>query len=348
MFELIKTLCELPGPGGDEAPVQDYLQEHWHTRVESLRLTGVGNLIAHVGGRGPRLLVAAHADEIAFVVKHISEDGFLWVTTGQRDVEQRPSMRGGIFLPLGHPVLVLGAAGQVSGIFATLTGHVLSPEQRDKTRLDWNDVFVDIGASSRAQANAQGVQIGDRVIWNPPTRRMGDFAYGKAMDDRVLLAIMDRLLDVLARERLAYDLTFASTIQEETGLIGAESVTGDSACDMAIALDVGLVGDVPGVDQRTASARLGGGPIIVHKDFISYHRPLIRALTQAAQAARIPVQHAVFSVYGSDAGAFIRRGVPAALVAVPTRYTHSPFEMLHLGDVEQTVQLMKAFLETRP
>jgi endoglucanase len=205
---------------------------------------------------------------------------------------------------------------------------------------------VDIGASSREQALAQGVLVGDRVIWNPPTRRIGDLAYGKAMDDRVLLAIMDRLLDVLDRERLAYDVTFASTIQEETGLIGAESVTAAVDCDMAIALDVGLVGDVPGVDPRDAAARLGAGPMIVHKDFISYHRPLIRALTLAAQTAHIPVQHAVFTVYGSDAGAFIRRGVPAALVAVPTRYTHSPFEMVHLGDVEQTVQLMKSFLES--
>ena len=345
MFELIKTLCELPGPGGDEAPIQDYLQELWHARVESVTLTKVGNLIAHVGGHGPRMLIAAHADEIAFVVKHISEDGFLWITSGQREIEQRQSMRGGVFLPLGHPALVLSGSGQVVGIFATLTGHVLSAEQRTKTRLDWQDVFVDIGASSHTEAMARGVQVGDRVIWNPPTRRMGDFAYGKAMDDRVLLAIMDRLLDVLDRDRLAYDVTFASTIQEETGLIGAESVPGDVDCDMAIALDVGLVGDVPGVDQRDASARLGGGPMIVHKDFISYHRPLIRALTQAAQAAHIPVQQAVFTMYGSDAGALIRRGVPAALVAVPTRYTHSPFEMVHLRDVEQTVQLMKSFLE---
>jgi putative aminopeptidase FrvX len=348
VFELLQRLCELPGPGGDEGPVQDYLQEVWHPRVESLTLTKVGNLVAHVGGHGPRLLIAAHADEIAFIVKHISEDGFLWITTAQRDIEQRPPMRGGIFLPLGHPALVLSGSGQVAGIFATLTGHILSADQRAKTQLDWQDVFVDIGASSREQAMAKGVQVGDRLIWNPPTRRMGDFAYGKAMDDRVLLAIMDRLLDVLDRERLAYDVTFASTIQEESGLIGAESVTGDVECDMAIALDVGLVGDVPGVDQRDASARLGGGPMIVHKDFISYHRPLIRGLAQAAQAAHIPVQHAVFSMYGSDAGAFIRRGVPAALVAVPTRYTHSPFEMVHLGDVDQTVQLMKAFLEARP
>lgn len=348
MFNLLKTLCELPGPGGDEAPVQNYLQEHWHERVESIQRTRVGNVIARVGGHGPRLVMAAHADEVAFVVKHISSDGYLWLTTNQRDIEQRPSMRSGYFLPLGFPALILTAEGQVEGLFATLTGHILTPAQRTRTQLEWSDVFIDIGAGTLAETQKRGVQVGDRVIWNPPVRRMGDFIYGKAMDDRALLAIMDRLLDVLDRAKLAYELTFASTIQEEVGLVGADSLTADAAYDLGIALDVGLVGDVPGVDPRDASARLGGGPMIVHKDALSYNRPLTLALVRAAQAAHIPVQQAIFSQYGSDAGALIRHGVPAALVCIPTRYTHSPFEMVHLGDAEQTVQLLKAFLETPP
>ncbi|MBI5877901.1 MAG: M20/M25/M40 family metallo-hydrolase [Chloroflexi bacterium] len=345
MFNLIKTLCELPGPGGDEKSVQDYLSENWHERVESLSLTKVGNLIAKVGGRGPRLLLAAHADELGYIVRHIDDNGFVWISTGQLDTLQKPAMRS-MLLPLGFPALVLTATGYVEGIFATLTGHILSEEQRAKTQLDWNDVWVDIGARSRAEVLARGVQVGDRVIWNPPTRRIGDIAYGKAMDDRMLLAIMDRLLDVLDRSKLAYELHYGSTIQEEIGLVGAYSVTDDVRPDLAIALDVGLVGDVPGVDPRHADAKLGGGPMLVHKDSISYNRALTLALGRAAQKANIPIQQAIFARFGSDSGAFIRNGVPAALIAVPTRYTHSPFEMIHLGDVEQMVQWLKAFLET--
>lgn len=348
MFSLLKTYCELPGPGGDEAFAQKFVAETWQPRVKSVEITPVGNLIARVGGSGPRLLIGAHVDEICFVVKYISDDGFVWITTGQRDTDQRPSMRAMVFLPLGHSALVLTTRGPVEGIFATLTGHVLTAVQRAKTQLDWNDVFVDIGAPSRADAEAKGVRIGDRVIWNPPTRRIGDLVYGKAMDDRVALAIMDRLLDVLDRSRLAYDLTYVSTIQEEAGLIGAESVARQAGCELAIALDVGLAGDVPGVDPRDMSTRLGGGPCIVHKDFYSYSRPLTLTLLRTAQAAGIPVQPAVFGFYGSDAGAFIRQGVQSALVVVPTRYTHSPFEMLHLGDVELSVRLLKSFLETKP
>jgi len=326
---------------------QNFLAERWRAHTTNLEITKVGNLIAHIGGNGPHLMIAAHADEICFVVKHVSDDGFLWITTGQRDAELRPSQRGPVFLPWGHPALVMTATGCVEGFFATLTGHVLTAEQRAKDRPDWADIFVDVGATGRNDVEARGIQVGDRVIWNPRTRCMGSLVYGKAMDDRVGLAIMDRLLAVMDRERLVYDVTYVSTIQEEPGLIGAESAARASGCEMAIVVDVGLAGDVPGVDPRDVSARLGAGPTLVHKDNVAYSRPLSLALTRAAKSAKIPIQPVVFSAYGSDAGAFMRQGVEAALVAVPTRYTHSPFEMIHLGDVELTIQLLKTFLETK-
>ena len=344
MYDLIKTFTELPGPGGDEWRVQRFLSERWQPHVQELRLTPVGNLIAHVGGSGPRLMLAAHADEICFVVKYIADDGFVWIASGGRDPEQRPTLRASVFLPWGHPALIVTEEGTVDCLFATLTGHVLTPEQRAKTVWDWNDIYLDVGVSSRAEVEAKGIQVGDRVIWNPPTRRMGDYAYGKAMDDRVCLAIMERLLHELDRERLAYDLVLVSTVQEEIGLVGAESAAEQAGCETAIALDVGLAGDVPGVDPRHVSARLGGGPTIVHKDLSNYSRPLTLALMKAARDAGIPVQPAVFNYYGSDGGAFTRHGLQAGLVVVPTRYTHSPFEMVHLGDVDLTVQLLKQFL----
>lgn len=348
MYERIKTFTELPGPGGDEWGVQNFLKQRWQPHVQNIELTPVGNLIATVGGSGPRLMLAAHADEICFVVRHISEDGFVWLASGQRNPEQRPTLRSSVFLPWGHPALIITETGMVECLFATLTGHVLTPEQRAKTEWDWNDIFLDIGASSRETAEKLGIQIGDRVIWNPPTRRMGDYVYGKAMDDRVCFAVMDKLLEVLDRDALAYELVYVSTVQEEIGLIGAESAAEQAGCEKAIALDVGLVGDVPGVDPRDASARLGGGPSIIHKDLYNYSRPLTLALMKTAREADIPVQPAVFNFYGSDAGAFTRHGIQAALVVVPTRYTHSPFEMVHLSDVEQTVALLKHFLETQP
>jgi endoglucanase len=290
-------------------------------------------------------MVAAHADELSFVVKSIGTDGFIWITSGERDATQRPSLRSPQFLPWGQPALILTTRGPVECVFATLTGHILNADQREKTRPDWTDIFMDIGASSQAEVEEHGVKIGDRIVWNTPVRRMGDYVYGKAMDDRVGLAVMDRLLEVLDRDRLAYDLMFVSTVQEEIGLIGAESAAGESGCELAIALDIGLTSDVPGVDPRDLSVRLGGGPTIVHKDLSHYNRQFTLDLIHTARKAGIPVQPAVFGVYGSDSSAFTRHGLKSAVVAVPTRYTHSPFEMLHLRDVEQTAALMKVFLE---
>jgi tetrahedral aminopeptidase len=348
VFDRLKTLCELPGPGGDERLVQEFLYQRWSPQVKELTYDNLGSLIARVGGKGRRLLLAAHADEICFVVKSISEQGFLWITSGERDEDQRPSLRGTTFLPWGHPARVVTETGRIEGYFATLTGHILTPEQRDKTLWEWSDIFVEIGAASRAEAEGLGVQIGDRVIWNPPTRQMGALAVGKAMDDRAGLAVMDRLLEVLDRDRLAYDLTFVSTVQEEVGLVGAEAVANHTDCEMAISLDIGPVGDVPGVDARVATSRLGAGPIIVHKDFHHYNRPLTLSLIETARTAGIPVQPAVGSVSGYDSGAFNRHGLQAAVVAVPCRYTHSPFETIHLQDMERAVQLLKTFLEEKP
>jgi putative aminopeptidase FrvX len=109
---------------------------------------------------------------------------------------------------------------------------------------------------------------------------------------------MDRLLDVLDRGRLAYEVVFASTVQEEIGLVGSDSLVQDLDCDMAISLDLGLVGDVPGVDPR--------GAMIVHKDLSNYSRPLTLSLIAAARDAGIPVQPAVFGLYGSDSSAEAR------------------------------------------
>ena len=347
MFELIKMYTELPGPGSDEWAVQEVLKERWSPRAQDMMMTPVGNLIATMGGNGPRLMIAAHADELCFVVRHISEDGFIWLASGQRNTDQYVTLRS-TFLPWGLPALVVTETGGVDCLFATLTGHVLTTEQRVKTKWDYNDIWLDAGVSCRQEAEDKGIQVGDRVIWNPPTQRMGDYVYGKAMDDRVCFAVMERLLDVLDMDKLAYELVYVSTVQEEIGLIGAESAAEVANCETAISLDVGLVGDVPGVDPRDASAKLGGGPGIVHKDLYNYSRPLTLALMRAAREAGVPVQPGVFTWYGSDSGAFARHGLRSGLVVIPTRYTHSPFEMVHLRDVEQTVLLLKHFLETQP
>lgn len=348
MYDILKTLCELPGPVGREQAVHTFLYERWASRVERAYITPVGNLIANIGGNGPAFLIVGHGDEICFSVKHISKDGYIFFNTGQRLGIDRPEMRGSYTIPTGQPALVVTRHGTVEGVFATLTGHILSQRQREAIQLEWNDFWVDVCASSRAEVIDMGINVGDRIIWNPPTRRSGKHIYGKAMDNRAALAVMDVLLERLDPRKLAYNVYFASTVQEEIGLIGAHSINREIGAQYALALDIGLSGDVPGVDQRDVSVRLGGGPTLIHKDLYAYNARLNDALIDTAAEAKLPLQHAVFGIFGSDAGALLREGVGASLIGVPTRYTHSPFEMLHEDDLENTVKLLQAFLEHRP
>ena len=154
MFDILKTLCELPGPVGREHAVHDFLLERWSPHAQSASITPVGNLVAHIGGDGPAFLIVGHGDEIGFTIKHISEDGYLFFNSGQRLGTDRPEMRGSYTIPTGQPALVVTRHGTVEGVFATLTGHILSQRQRETTQLEWNDMWVDICASSRDEVLA--------------------------------------------------------------------------------------------------------------------------------------------------------------------------------------------------
>jgi putative aminopeptidase FrvX len=341
MFDLVKRLCDLHGPTGMEDPVQAAVHELWVAQSERLWTTAIGNLHAQVGGRGPKLLLGAHADEICLLVRAITDDGFLWLSTGQG--EQTNAMPNP--LAVGQPVVVLGRDGAVPGILARASGHVRTEEERQRDRLGWEEIFVDLGLPSRAAVASTGIGVGAPVIFDAATRRLGELVVGKAMDDRAALAIMTEVARRVDRSSLRYELHLVSTVQEEVGLLGAASAAAGAGFAGAIALDVGLVADIPSVPHERFPARLGGGPVLGYKD-VSYHydRKILGRLQRVAEQRGIPTQPLVFSRYSSDGVEFSRSGVPTALVAYPTRYTHSPFEMVHLRDLEQTVDLLLAYL----
>lgn len=346
MFALVKELSELPGPTGHEDAVQDWIERRWSGFAGDVRRTRVDNVVAHVGGSGPKLALVAHADEICLMVKSVSDDGFLHLWPFYRDTLGRPPRW---FTPVNQPALVVSSSAPVPGVFATASGHVVGGQNSQKESMEWNDWFVDIGARSRDEVERLGIGAGARVIWNPETRRIGQNITGKAMDDRAALAIATAAGERLAnRDDLAYELWLVSTVQEENGLLGASSVPDDVPLDKAIALDVGLTGDIPGPDKRDFPCRLGGGPMVVYQDAsCHYSRRLSDGLLAAAQRAAIPVQRAIFQNYGSDGAALIRRGIETALLTYPTRYTHSPIETVDERDLEQSVDLLVAFLTTK-
>ncbi|MCC9075143.1 M20/M25/M40 family metallo-hydrolase [Litorilinea aerophila] len=342
MFELIQELTELPGPVGQEGAVLERIEALWQEAGVTVTRTRLGNRIGRVGGEGPRVLLVAHADELCYLVRAIHPDGFLWLANGQA-WQRTTSLRNAF--TIGQRVQVLAPDGPIPGVIATVTGHLASLALPELNELSWKDFWVDTGLS-RDELLARGVTPGTRVIWDGPTVRLGrDLVMGKALDDRALLAVLTEVLRRVPTAELGCQLTVAATVQEEIGLVGASALAAREAFDAAVILEVGLAGDVPGIGLETMPVRLGGGPILVHKDsLVHYDHRLTTALARTAAAADIPLQHAVFGSFGSDGAAFMKADVPAGLVAFPTRYTHTPFETAHLGDIEALTAWMCAFV----
>jgi len=337
MEELLRTLCDLPGPTGQEEAVTDWVAREWEGRGEVTR-TAVGNLLLHIPGPGPRVLMAAHADELSLIVRSVTEDGFLRILPGERDTFSFPYF-------IGQRFRILGDDGPVPGVLATTTGHALTPDQRDRTRLGWDDLFVDVGLTAEEVA-AHGIRIGTRMVWDPGIQRMGRLLVGKAMDDRLGVALLVELSRRLAAKKPRFDVTLALTVQEEIGMVGVSSLARDGrAYDVGFIIDNGLAGDIPTVMQAHVPIRLGGGPALVHRDSsVHYSRRLIGELRAVAEKHDIPVQDLVLYHYSSDGAHLVRQGMETLLVAPPIRYSHSPFEAIDPRDVEHAVSLFEAYL----
>lgn len=251
---------------------------------------------------------------------------------------------------VSHPVSVFGRAGVVTkGIFAAAAGHVLNQEQLDSVGLTIDDFFVDIGADSENIAYDLGIVVGSPIVFDVRARVLGTRIVGKALDDRLMLAVTDLLLDSLDRNSLTVDLWLAATVQEENGANGASALASQERFDAVIALDIGLAGDVPTLEDDQLSTRLGCGATIVHQDeHIAYDQSLTWALVDAAKAAEVRVQHATFGNYGSDGLSFIQSGMRTALLGVPVRYTHTAAEMAETSDIRAAVAALHSFVTAPP
>ncbi len=337
MEELLRTLCALPGPTGQEDAVLEWVRRDWEGRGE-LTVTPVGNLFLHLPGPGPRVLLAAHADELSLIVRSVTPDGFLRVLPGERDQFAFPYF-------LGTPLRVLGERGPVPGVVAATTGHALTPEQKERTKLSWDDLFVDVGMTA-AECSEAGIHVGTRMVWDTPPRRIGRLLVGKAMDDRLGVAVLVELARRLSGAKPRCDVTLAVTVQEEIGMVGASSLARDGrSFELGFIIDNGLAGDIPTVSEAHVPVRLGQGPALVHRDSsVHYSRRLIRELRGVAERAGVPVQDAVLYHYSSDGAHLVRQGMEALLVAPPIRYSHSPFEAVDVADVEATARLFELYL----
>jgi endoglucanase len=341
MFELVKRLCELTGPSGQEGPVLAEAERLWRQAGLATERTRTGTLIGRAGGAGRKVLLLAHADELCYLVRSIDPDGYLWLANGQAWTRAFGPRN---WFTVGSRVRILARSGELPGVIAAVTGHVASLRLPEKPDFDWDDLWVDAGLT-RDELLARGVTPGTRIIWDAPCERLGSHFFGKALDDRVGLAAICEVVRRVPAAELGCQLTVAATVQEEIGVVGAAALAAREQFEAAIVVESGLAGDVPRVGEQAVPLRLGAGPALVHKDsLVHYDHQLTSRLERLAGERGIAVQHAVFGSFGSDGSSLMRADVPTALVAFPTRYTHTPFEMGSLVDVEAMVDLLVSFV----
>lgn len=326
--ELVKRLGEAYGPSGHEQVIREIIRGEIKNLADEIRVDALGNLIARKKGTGPaprkKVMLAAHMDEIGVMVTHVDEKGFL-----------RFAPIGGVF-----PLTLFGHRVR----FGNGVVGVIGRERKDKdlrsTDIKLDQMFIDIGAQDPAN---HPVQVGDAAGFWRDYADLGDRMVGKAMDDRIGCAVLIQTMREL--KKTPHDVFFVFTVQEEVGVRGATTSTFGIQPDIAIAVDVTDTGDTP--EAGTMSVGLGKGPAIKVKDLGMLAHPGVKnLLVTTAQEARLPYQLEVLTFGSTDAMAMqvTREGVPTGAVSIPTRYVHTPSEMVDWNDVQNSVKLLVELL----
>ncbi len=339
----LRRLLDAPGPSGYERIPAQIWRDEAATFADEVTHDVVGNSYARVRAQGngqeaPRVLLAGHIDEIGFVITHIDQEGFLWFAPlGGWDDQ----------VVVGQRLRIVGRGGEVVGVVGKKAAHLLKEEDRRKpTQLD--DMWIDIGARDDDEA-ANWVAIGDpAVIDSRFIELAGGMAVSRSMDNRVGAFVALETARLIAQDRCAADVYAIATTQEEITFGGAYTASFRTPSAVAIAIDLTHPTDYPGADKkRNHEVKLGGGPVLSRGATIN--DGVFDGLREAAR--RLGIDTAVQAwgqASGTDVDAMIRSGAGTAtgIVSVPSRYIHSPNEMVHLGDVENAAKVIAGFIRT--
>jgi endoglucanase len=339
---LLEKLSNAFGVSGFEEEVREIIEKMVKPTVDEMCIDPLGNLIATRTGRSPRkLMLDAHMDEIGFMVSYIEENGFLrFAPLGGWDVRILPS----------HAMTIRTRSGTfIKGIIGTPPPHILSEQERERP-YKLEELFIDLGACSRADVEKLGIRIGSPAVIAYAFERLNEEVIsGKAFDDRAGCAVLIQTLERLQDTSLDLTLVCNFAIGEETGLRGARTAAYQIGPDLALAVEGTVGADTPGVPAPRQPAGLGKGPAITVADrTLTVSGRLVRFLEELAEEHSIPYQHKLPIYGGTDAGAIqtSKGGVLAGAVSVPCRYIHSPFSLLRLDDFEKTVELVTQFAKT--
>ncbi len=334
--ELLKTICETPGAPGFEQRVRELVLKEVTPLVDEVSVDAMGNVIALKKGRAPkRVMVAAHMDEIGFIVTHIDEEGFLrFHPLGGFDPKTLTSQR----------VIVHGRR-DVIGVMGSKPIHLMKQEERTK-QVPIGEYFIDLGMPKKEVE--QLVTIGDPITRERRLIEMGECVNSKSIDNRVSVFILLEAFRELKGAEVPYDIYGVFTVQEEVGLRGAISSAHLIDPDFGFGLDVTIAFDVPGAQSHEYVTRLGKGAAIKIMDgtVISDYR-MVNYLKKLANQHNIPWQPEILPAGGTDTAGVQRHGKKGAIagaISIPLRHIHQTIEMAHKGDIRHCINLLKAAL----
>ena len=329
MKNLLKQLTETFGPSGYEDEVRKLVQAEVKAIADEIKVDVLGNLIVHKkptkeSKESKKIMIAAHMDEIGLMVSHLDEKGFV-----------RFSSLGGVFGKYIHG----GRVRFLNGVQGVI-GYDRFEKVHEAPAL--NKIYIDVGATSKKDCP---VKVGDVAAFDRPFTELGNRLVAKSMDDRVGVLVAIETLRALKAS--VHDVYFVFTTQEEVGSRGAGTSAYGIDPDLGIAVDVTSAADTP--DAFKMEMVLGGGPCVKIKDSGSIADPrVVQWMIRTAEKGKIPCQREVLLFGGTDADMIqrVRTGVPSGCLSIPTRYVHSPSEMVDYSDVQNSVKLLTALLRT--
>ena len=331
LFTELKQLCICPSISGREASIRELIRSKITPFVDEVSADALGNLIACKKGRTgeKRIMLCAHMDEIGFIVNFIEDNGLI-----------RVAPIGGINFVASSFSKMVSENGVVG---------VLVPNARTKPEEFAPDkMFIDIGASSKAQAERK-VRIGDSFVGAPDLYKLsGKRVAGRPIDDRVGCLVLLAVAEAIAKVELDADVYFAFSVQEEVGCRGSMTATYKIAPTESICVDVTGTGDMP--NSAPMACELGKGAAIKIKDrSVICHEEIVKALDAIAKENKIPVQKEILLYGGTDTSSMqmIGNGSMAGAVSIPTRYIHSNVESCDMGDVEASISLIEKYILAR-
>ncbi|MFT4415617.1 M42 family metallopeptidase [Fredinandcohnia humi] len=340
MESLLKELTAIHGPCGFEEDVARYIASSLKDKVDHMEVDGAGNLLVTKKGKheGPKIIVAAHMDEVGFIVKKIEENGLIrFEKLGGHDDR----------ILLSQRVQIKTSKGLRSGVIGTISAHMVKYDDPKKVRAHQR-LYIDAGATSKKEAEEFGIRIGDPITWYPYFDHLSETRIvGKAFDDRAGCAVLIKALEELDNADFAGEFVGLFTVQEEVGLRGARVASHQHNADVALAIDTTAVSDTP-EEMMDQSLSIGKGTGIKVIDFSLIANKKVRDhLVELAETNQIAYQFEVFPGIGTDAGelSLAHHGIPTGVLSIPSRYAHSSIEVIDLQDLEATKNLLVAFVK---